>query len=303
MRTKTILTLLIMYLLFDQSTLARRYVDFGYAQPNDTLTRTLSLTFNEEACKQLVHIDFVFVDQSGNRIQNVIYLLNGFRVKEDFIRIEPQNTLPGEKYRYRISVIFGPEAAEGTFKGYFKMANATPGIEYLDKNGSIVPVSDLTIPVRWKFNIPWTVGDYLLKLIIPLLLAVFVLWFALLKKILFLKFDGGYLEFAGNYSGRIRLKGLRRAYIGGVTFKRQSVIDKIVVGEVSGIYPELPVNIEFYPYKSGGKIFCNYNHDKDTQIDPFITNLCDHDELTVTNPLLEKPFIVIYLNSKHPRID
>ena len=303
MKTKTILTLLTIYLLFEQGAFARQYIDFGYAKPNDTLTRTLALSFNEEASKQSVQIDFVFVDQGGNRVRNITYLLNGFRVNQDFIRIEAQNTLPGKTYRYRISVIFGPEAEEGTFKGYSKMASATPGVEYFDRNGSLVPVSDLTIPVRWKFNIPWTPFDYLLKLILPALLAAFVLWFAILKKLLFLKFDAGYLEITGPYSGRIRLKGLRRAHIGGVSFKRQQVIDNILVGQIAGICPELPVNIEFYPYKSGGKIFCNYHHDKDTQVDPFITNLCDHDELTVNNPLLEKPFVVIYLNSKRPRID
>ena len=283
--------------------LSKDYLNFGYAKNVDTLNKTFQILINDQAKTKNAFIDFQFVSQDGQPIPNVKYLLNDKRVNENFIRIWTGEATANKVINYKISVVFDEQCKQGNFKGYFKLINATPGLEYNDKLDSVISRASVAIPVTWKYNIPWTILDYSLKIFLPFIFIIFVSWFTLLRTLLYAKFTSGYIEFIAPALPRIALKGKRRVYLGGKVRKTQGKLGKFFAGEILIINPDLPINVEFYPFKSRGKVYCRYSSDAETSIDPYIDQLCDQDELTISNPELGSKYKLTYLNSKQPRIN
>ena len=130
----------------------------------------------------------------------------------------PKNTV--------LSVVYNPEAKEG--KRYLRIV--TNGKKNLESvNGA--PVEEFEVTTRGKYNVVWNPLKIILTWIGIITLAALLLWFLILKHILYPTFRTNSIMISNPYFSNIRLKGARKIIFSNKRIE-QSALSKIFTGTV-----------------------------------------------------------------------
>ena len=192
---------------------------FWRASTPDTLSIDLKATFNDEAKKDCSAVEFRIVDPDGGKDFQLFY--NGQPLYNGKITLRSNaNTVS------MLSLVFIPTAKEG--KRY--LAVKPTAKQELD-NINDQPVKQYQLTLRSKYVVNWNPLKTMLMWIGFLILAALLLWFLLLKHIIYPTIKVKTIQINDPYFSRVNVKGKRRVVFTNKKME-QSLLNRIFTGEI-----------------------------------------------------------------------
>lgn len=193
---------------------------FWGAKEPDTLKVDLKAMFNEEARKDNSAISIKIADTEGFKDYKLFF--NGNEVTDGTIRFNA-NAMPASTI---LSVVYAHDAKEG--KRYLRIiADGKKDLESI--NGA--PVTEFEVTTRGEYEVVWNPLKVFLMWLGGIIFAALVIWFLILKHILFPTFKIGSVMITDPYYSNIRIKGARRLVFSNKKIE-QSALNRIFTGEV-----------------------------------------------------------------------
>jgi len=246
----------------------------------DTLTRELIFKASEDAVADVnsfVELKAVWID-NGEEVKwdepNIAALI--FRGKEynnGIVRINLADLQPGENSLV-FSVCFKETTKEGRYEGYLRLNNAD-----LDRLNDETPINGKAL-VRWRATHRITTNPLLKTLfLIGLVFAIgIVIWFVILRPIMFPHFGGGQIRFDQPEYETLKLRGLRKVLVGAAIEHDQSTINRIFTGKVVRVQATQDHNCRLTPSRRGAKVWCRISTGHETEFGPEHDNILRNQE-------------------------
>lgn len=245
------------------------YTDFLFNDYEPVkMVKTICFDMNEDANGRVGNVRFGLYkkmeDDSYVLVKDEIRLYkNGELCKENTILITPQDK------EVQLGIEFTPKAKEGVHKWYLKVLD----------NGGFDRINEYTMDeesspllLEWKAEKNDIVNPLKLGLNISLLilLGLLLVWFLIMKPILYPTFKIGNIKFTnGVYFSTKRIYGARKLVVTNSS-KTQGAINKLFTGKIVYEKNEFwPDEWEVYPKGKGGRLVANRKY----TITPFTTSL------------------------------
>lgn len=240
---------------------------FWGAKAQDTLKVDLQAVFNAEAVKDGSTTTFKVEDVDGTHDYTLFW--NGQPVRDGIISMKAGETGPS-----MLSLVFNDNAKEG--KHYLRLV--PQGATKLESiNGA--PVTDYELTLRSIYDVDWNPLKTFLFWLGIIILTALILWFLVLRQILYPTFKVGSITINDPYYTNVRLKGARRLVFCNKR-QEQSMLSRIftrpILYNVNAVWTQ-PLTME--PAKKKIRVIRN----KTYVFDPYGSLLNGHTEYKVEN--------------------
>ena len=278
-------------------------MDFGVITPEQKTQKMLTLQFNEDAQNDPeAYVQFLFVTKEGDEFprDQIRFTVDG---KDHSLKFFARD-FRGDPKDVRIGIEFSETAKQQVYEGRFVVADASPDLRQyvtygVNKEKTIVGDRTSGLNARFEYLIPWPVWLKALVYLVVVALFLLLVWFGILKKMFFLKFDGGVIEIVEptQLQQEFKLAGLRYLYIGANKKTKQSSFSKLFTGGVRSLLHEIPIGVSIYPVKIKNKVWHKITNDPSTVMDPLENTLYDFAEYKLTGSD-SQTIKFVYKNSK-----
>ncbi len=192
---------------------------FWGASAPDTLCVDLKTVYNDEAKKDGSVVEFLIVDPDGGNDFQLFY--NGQPLNNGKITLHRNNNTPSF-----LSVVYNPTAKEG--KRYLEIkAVAKQELDNINDH----PVEQYLLSLRSEYVINWNPLKTILMWLGILILSVLLLWFLLVKHLIFPTIKVKTIQINDPYFSKVNVKGKRRVVFTNKKME-QSLISRIFTGEI-----------------------------------------------------------------------
>ena len=251
------------------------------------LTKTFDLEFSQDAkLDKNCYAEFQFVDNAGNPVSTKVMQvsIDGQPLKDNKFRVTSNDT---EK---QLTFTFSPDAKNGKHQGYLKLVSHN--LDRLDAQqlsvGQQVDALQWTIHYKKAMN---PLAKVLMWLGI-LILAALVLWFLLIRWMVYDYIKVGSIRITEPYYSQRRIKGARQIVFTNKPSK-QGFLNKLFTGKI--IYEINPVWSTPVVFESASKGEVKMKNNNKYSIEPFDFKLKKQEEYTLTNEdTKEKIKLTIY---------
>lgn len=195
-----------------------RFMFWGASSP-DTLSVDLKTIFNDEAKKDGSAVEFQISDLDGGTDFQLFY--NGQPLHNGKMTIRSDDNIASV-----LSIVFNPAAKEG--KRYLSVKAAA---QYELDGINDLPVEQYQLTLRSKYTVCWNPLKTILMWFCILVLAAALLWFLLIKPLMYPTINVKTIQINDPYFSKINVKGKRRVVFTNKTMK-QSLLSRIFTGEI-----------------------------------------------------------------------
>lgn len=192
---------------------------FWSAKTPDTLSVDLNAIFNDEANKDGSAVKLQINDQDKRKDYQLFFRKQ--LVKDGVIILCSR-----DKDKSILSIVFNPNAEQG--KRYLEIRQVTS--QELD-NINDHPVKQYLLQLRSDYEVKWNPLKTILMWLGILILAALVLWFAMIKRIIYPSISIRSIQINDPYYCRLNVKGKRRVVFTDKAV-RQSLLSRIFTGEI-----------------------------------------------------------------------
>jgi hypothetical protein len=192
---------------------------FWDARGLDTLSVDLNAKFNAEAKKDGSAIEFQIIDSDNYNDIHLLY--NDLPIDNGCLIIRSNDGTPSI-----LSLIFDPYAKEGSRYITIKAKNS----HQLD-NINDTPIEQFELTLRSEYNVKWNPLKTIFMWLGILLLAILVLWFILLKHLIYPTIGVKSIQINDPYFSKVIVKGARRVVFTNRTLT-QGIISRIFTGKI-----------------------------------------------------------------------
>lgn len=241
------------------------------------MTKTLCFETNEDAKGRVgnVKLGIYKMEENGSFIpvkDDIILYKNDSLCVDNTLLITPHDN------EVKLGIEFTPNAEEGVHKWFLKILD----------NGNFDRINEFSVEeeampllLEWKAEKNDIVNPLALGLIWMgiVILVVTLLWFLILKSIMFPTFKIGNIQFvSGSYFASKKIRGARKLIVTSSSKKRQSALNRLFTGKI--IYER---NVfwtdewELYPKGKGARLITNRKY----TITPFTTSLEKQNEYQI----------------------
>ena len=194
------------------------FLFWGASDP-DTLSVDLKAAFNDEAKKDGSAVELQIFDSDGGKDFQLFY--NGLKVENGKIILRSSDNTSGI-----LSIVFNPKAKEG--KRYLSVKVLRK--QELD-NINDQPVEQYELSLRSEYVVNWNPLKTILMWLGILTLAVLLLWFLLVKHLIYPSISVKTIQVNDPYFCKVNIKGKRRVVFTNKKMS-QSFLSRIFTGEI-----------------------------------------------------------------------
>lgn len=237
------------------------------ASRQDTLSVDLRAVFNAEATKDGSTATFKVTPTEGKADYQLFF--NGQPTTDGLIRLDAKHT-----ERAILSLVFNDDAAEG--RHYLQLSRqSTERLESI--NGA--PAEQYELTLRSRYSVGWNPLATILFWLLVAIVAALILWFVIMRPLLYPTFKVGSITITDPYYANVRLKGARRVIF---TNRRQeqSLISRIftrpIICNVNAVWTT-PLTLEPAKKKVRASRTTTY------VFDPYGSLLNGHTDYTIEN--------------------
>ena len=255
---------------------AEYYPSFLWVDEKSTpVTKTFDFEFSEDAQNDhSCFAEFQFVDQEGKPISTdkMQVTIDGEKIKNNRFRIN-SNVKSKE-----ISFMFSPNAEEGKHQGYLKLVGHN--LERL--NEQPLSPSQQVNAFKWTLNYDQVMNP-LAKVLMYIgfgLLGLLLLWFALIRWMVYDYIKVGSIRITEPYFSQRRIKGARQVVFTNRRIK-QGKLNRLFTGKI--IYEINPVWTTPVIFEPTSKGEVKMKSNEKYTIDPFDFKLRKQEEYTLIN--------------------
>ena len=245
------------------------YTDFIFKDYEPVrMTKTLCFETNEDANGRVGNVKLGLYKKKED--DSFIPVKDDIRLYKNDIVCENNVILitPHDK-EVQLGIEFTPEAKEGVHKWFLKVLD-NGGFDRI--NEYVIEEESLPLLLEWKAEKSNIMNPLKLGILIGILILVSVtlIWFLIIKPILYPTFKIGNIQFTdGTYFSTKRIYGARKLVVTH-TSKRQSEINKLFTGKIVYEKNELWLDDwEIHPKGKGGRFVSNRKY----SMNPFTTSL------------------------------
>jgi len=253
---------------------------FWGANEQGKITHTFSPSFSPEAIRANAIARFRVVDTDGHNDFDVT--VNGKSTNVIELRAADNNK-PVE-----ITITFNENAKSGKRHLALKAQNCSN----LDRIQEARPANAFEFPFTVKYSLNWNPLKTILMWLGIALLGALLLWFLVLKQMLYSYIKVGALRISEPYFSQRRISGARRVVLTSKA-QKQGVLNRIFTGRI--IYEVNPAWTSTVVLEAASKGNVKMRSNKDYTIDPYASTLNKQNEYELTNVHTNQKFkITVY---------
>lgn len=254
---------------------------FWNASIPDTLSVDLKAKFNAKAKKDESSVVLQIKDSDGNNDFQLLY--NNQPIDDGCISLNGGDNSPSV-----LSVVFNSDAKEGARYLTIKVLTS----KELDKINDL-PLDEYELTLRSEYDVDWNPLKTVFMWLGILILAALLLWFILLKHLVYPTINVKYIQINDPYFSKVNVKGTRRVVFTNKDM-RQGIISRIFTGAI--LYKKNDVWNSPLTFEAGSKkrtlrVIRNGNY----VFDPFTSNLKAPNDYVIEN-VNDKTKIFITIN-------
>jgi len=251
-----------------------KFLFWGASEPGK-ITHTFTPRFSPEAIRANAVARFKVVDTDGHN--DFAVTVNGKSTNVIELRAADNNK-PVE-----ITITFNDGAKSGKRHFAFKAQNCSN----LDRIQEARPANAFEFPFTVKYSLNWNPLKTILMWIGIALAGALLLWFLLLKHMLYSHFKGGALRISEPYFSQQRISGARRVVLTNKA-QKQGALNRLFTGKI--IYEINPAWTSPVVLEATSKGKVKMQSNKDYTIDPYASTLNKQTEYELTNNQTNQKF-------------
>lgn len=244
------------------------FLFWGASDP-DTLSVDLKAAFNDEAKKDGSVVQLQIAADDGNKDFQIFF--NHQPVESGTITLNSTDHVPSI-----LSVVFNPDAKQGT--RYLKITEkAKREIDNINDQ----PVEQFELVLRAKYTVNWNPLKTILMWLGILILAALLLWFLLVKHLIYPTIGVKTIQIDDPYFSRVNVKGKRRVVFTNKNMQ-QGLLSRLFTGEI--LYKKNEIWTSPLAFEAGTRRkTLRVVRTKDYVFEPFTSTLKAQNEYLVEN--------------------